>query len=394
MKHYGATVMVKRFFLYISCVLIFWASLPQVMGIPNSGQQRQKAANQPKKLHFKTIHGDLLIEDPLIIELIESPLMQRLKTINQYGADEYLRPKKKYAYNRFDHSLGVYQILKQHGASRQEQVAGLLHDASHTVFSHTTDFLFMGGMNKGAYQDTIHEVFLEKYGAKEILARHGLTVADIIPHLAHFRMLEQSSPALCADRIEYIIHAGDLENILSPEEIQEMHQSLHFKEGDWYFDDVNMAEKFANIALDQTLNTWGSPQSVLTPQFVGKAIAHLLNTGIISRDDIHFNLSDQQLWEMLDKSQDPIVQELVTHAKDIDARFRLLNDEDIKQDLPHEILHTKFRGVDPFVRINGKNHLLTTLSPRYRKAYADTKNLISKGWTIQRIEGTTAKKAA
>lgn len=386
--------MTKRFFYYLSCALIFLASSPQSMGLPNSSQQTQKSANKPKHLHFKTIHGDLLIDDPLIIELIESPLMQRLKRINQYGADEYLRPKKKYAYNRFDHSIGVYQILKQHGASRQEQVAGLLHDASHTVFSHTTDFLFMGGMNKGAYQDTIHHEFLEKYGAKEILERYGLTVSDIIPHLAHFRMLEQSSPALCADRIEYIIHAGDLENILSPEEIKEIHQSLHFKDGDWYFDDVNMAEKFANISLDQTVKTWGSPQAVLTPQLIGKAIAHLLETKIISRDDIHYNLNDQQLWDLLDKSKDPIVQELVTHAKEIDTRFRLLTDTDIKQNIPHEILHTKFRGVDPFVRINGQNHLLTTLSPSYNKAYNDTKKKLSDGWAIERIGRTTPKEAA
>lgn len=376
----------NRLFLHLIFIITVFSNTLQVLATQNPSLQTSPTIENKKQLHFKTIHGDLIIDDPLIIELIESPLMQRLKGINQYGADEFIRPKKKYTYTRFDHSLGVYQILKQHGASRQEQVAGLLHDASHTVFSHTTDMLFMGGMDKGAYQDKIHHEFLLKFGAQEILARYGFTIDNIMPDRPDFLMLEQHSPALCADRIEYIIHAGDLENILTPQEIQEIHKSLHFKNGNWYFDNAQVAEKFALISLDQSIKTWGSPQAVLIPQLIGKAIAHLLETNIISYEDVHFNLNDQQLWNILEQSKDPIIKELISKALTIDSLFRLISDEEIKQGIPHDVLRSKFRGVDPWVEIKGEIYLLKTISPTYWKKYSNAQKLITNGWRIQRTE--------
>ena len=43
---------------------------------------------------------------------------------------------------RFEHSLGVFALLRRLRAPRREQVAGLLHDISHTAFSHAVDFVF------------------------------------------------------------------------------------------------------------------------------------------------------------------------------------------------------------------------------------------------------------
>ena len=42
---------------------------------------------------------------------------------------------------RFEHSLGVHVLLGRLAADLKQQVAGLLHDISHTAFSHAVDFL-------------------------------------------------------------------------------------------------------------------------------------------------------------------------------------------------------------------------------------------------------------
>ena len=84
--------------------------------------------------------------DPSVVELLESKVMQRLKGVDQHGIPHYfcnLSP-----FSRFDHSVGVYLLVKNAGASDKEQIAALLHDASHTAFSHTADFLFK---NKGNF---------------------------------------------------------------------------------------------------------------------------------------------------------------------------------------------------------------------------------------------------
>lgn len=336
-------------------------------------------AGEIKSITLSTIHGSTIVGDPLLIELIESPLMQRLHHIHQYGVDEYLRPQRPYAYTRYDHSIGVYQLVHQHGGSRQEQVAALLHDASHTVFSHTLDMLFVGRMDGEAYQDLNHEKFLIEFGVGDILKKYGLTVQEILPDQAHFRRLEQSSPDLCADRIEYIIHHGDLEDTLTRQEISQIHQHLHFKEENWYFDDVELAEKYARISLSGTRTSWGAPHNFFNAKLISKAIKILWIEGKISSEDVHFSLTDRDMWELLSKSDHPEVQKLMEYAKNLEDYYTLTDDFPDK-DLAIKVLKTKFRGVDPLVLIEGKLRRLTSLSSSYQQDYRETKSFIEQGW--------------
>src|SRR5438067_11128286 len=99
-----------------------------------------------RALTLNTIYGTYSITEPVIIELLEHPMMQRLQKVHQYGLDYYLN--KPLEYNRYEHSLGVFVLLRRFGATKLEQVAGLLHDVSHTAFSHVADYLFKTGDEK------------------------------------------------------------------------------------------------------------------------------------------------------------------------------------------------------------------------------------------------------
>jgi hypothetical protein len=61
------------------------------------------------------------VEEPLIVELIDSPSFQRLKLLHQYGISYYISHSEEY--NRYDHSLGVFTILREKGASRNNFLA-------------------------------------------------------------------------------------------------------------------------------------------------------------------------------------------------------------------------------------------------------------------------------
>ena len=100
------------------------------------------------------IYGKIKIDEPVINDLIASEPLQRLKAVNQYGASFYRFPHL--TTNRFEHSVGVYYILKRLGASVEEQIAGLLHDVPHTAFSHVSDIVFEDPTQ------TFHEKFHEK----------------------------------------------------------------------------------------------------------------------------------------------------------------------------------------------------------------------------------------
>src|SRR5690348_2264795 len=71
---------------------------------------------------IQTFYGAIVVNEPILLELIHSPAMQRLKFIHQYGVAYYMGTHPE-EYTQFDHSLGVFAILKSKNASLEEQIA-------------------------------------------------------------------------------------------------------------------------------------------------------------------------------------------------------------------------------------------------------------------------------
>ncbi len=332
--------------------------------------------NAPE-IEIATIHGNLTVRNPLVIELINSPAMQRLKKISQYGPVDHVL-KHKISYNRFDHSVGVFYILWKHGASQIEQIAGLLHDISHTAFSHATDHLFMGALTRGAYQDTIHEQFLENHGIGDILAKYGLSVSDVSPKNAHFRALEQPAPSLCADRIEYNIYSAYMDNLLPENDIQKIHADLHFDGHNWFFETIDSAKKFALIPLHEMLYMWGSPCIILVEQWLTKILQRALHLKMIAKEDIFFNCTDGELWQHLTSSSDLEIQQLIYKIMHYRKFFSW------RQGHEHDAiaLKTKFSGVDPLVKTSNRLVQLTIVHAEFREEYERIKNLMHTGWIV------------
>src|SRR3989344_4394896 len=115
------------------------------------------------------LYGSFSITSPLILELIASRPLQRLKGITQFGIPNEFNSVE--SFSRFDHCVGVMLLLKKLGAIEAEQIAGLLHDVSHTAFSHTIDWVVGTGM-KEDYQDSQHETYILTTKIPEILQRH------------------------------------------------------------------------------------------------------------------------------------------------------------------------------------------------------------------------------
>ena len=92
------------------------------------------------KTTINTIYGKFVITEPILIDLLASKAMQRLKKVHQFGISHYVQ--KGSDYTRYDHSVGVFALLRRYNQSLPEQISGLLHDVSHTIFSHVADYLF------------------------------------------------------------------------------------------------------------------------------------------------------------------------------------------------------------------------------------------------------------
>jgi len=156
-----------------------------------------------------------LINDPffgttelpgLFEDLLNTKALKRLARVHQSGAIFLVNPE--ICHSRLEHSIGVMLLIGKLGGTELEQVAGLLHDISHTAFSHVGDYVFDN--HEEDYHEQIFEQVLLSSDIPEILSWHGYSLSQIIE--GDFKILEQPLPGLCADRLDYTLrdsyHAG------------------------------------------------------------------------------------------------------------------------------------------------------------------------------------------
>jgi HD superfamily phosphohydrolase len=299
-----------------------------------------------------TLYGSFTITEPVLCELLSAPSVQRLKSINQYGIDAYVNNFP--AYNRYQHSVGVMCILRRFGASLKEQIAALLHDVSHTVFSHVGDQIFEDQHKsfvedtQSSYQDTIHAWFIKQTELASILASYGYAVEDIIHKNGTFRMLEQDLPDLCGDRIEYNLYGGYIENVLTLDDIRKILDALRYDDGRWYFVDLEAARRLAESSLFLTDSHFGSGWNGVLNKWAADMLRHALSSGLVTREEIHFS-TDDRVWQQLEQSSDLCIQKSLHKLYHYNDHYHEVS--------PHEpydyALFQKFRGVNPWVVIDG-----------------------------------------
>lgn len=137
-------------------------------------------------IYQDVIYGKIKIKEPVILDLIKSPTLQRLKGISQGGhAPIFFKilslPYSKPKVYRFEHCLGVFSLLKIFNAPIEEQIAGLIHDVSHGVFSHSIDYTLKEGSEKNhSFQDEIFEKFVKNSEIPEILKKYEFNIEYIL----------------------------------------------------------------------------------------------------------------------------------------------------------------------------------------------------------------------
>lgn len=290
-------------------------------------------------IELETLYGTFDVTEPIINELLASDGMQRLKHISQHGITDIIMPE--YAFDRYDHSVGVFVLVRLYGGSLEEQVAAILHDASHTVFSHVGDLIF-NSTDGLAYQDYIHEWYLQQTDIFTILQRYNMWWAITDTAKDTFKLLEQPYPDICADRLEYQLRTGYLTKMLTLEDIAHILQHLHF-DTQWYFDDVVQARKLADVSMNLTQQIYNTPDNTCLYKYASDALKRGLEIGIISNDDIHFSY-DAIIWNKIQNSNDD---ELIHILHQIDTYKTSCLIGNRTHNNYHKI--SKFRVIDPLV---------------------------------------------
>lgn len=176
------------------------------------------------------LYGEFEV-DQVVEELISSKSMQRLKGIHQAGASYLMN--EKWNVTRFDHSVGVMLLVKKLGGSVEEQIASLLHDVSHTAFSHVIDYVFHN--EDESYHEEIFSSVVKNSEIPAILAKYGYNYEDILLDDSKWTLLERSAPELCADRVDYTLRDMYTYGYVSLEEVHSFLEDVIAVDGKWLF---------------------------------------------------------------------------------------------------------------------------------------------------------------
>lgn len=327
-------------------------------------------------LEVSTVWGKEIITDPCAIELMQSSLMKRIEEIDQSGPSVYVSTLPYFS--RFDHCVGVYLLLRKAGVAAQEQIAGLLHDASHTVFSHLGDYLFGAGDGTKSYQDGIHLEYLKTYkDVVEILDRYGYSMEDMDPDKEEYTALENQLPDICADRIQYIVHTGVMLNYITTFQAAAIINAIKFENGQWFFTDPYTAYTFSHISVVCTQTLWGHPHNAFYYTVFKYILIHALQQQLISYHDMHYK-TDQEIITVLQASSDQYIQRLLSYTHNPFMWYSIVGQKDSTYNW-----NVKCRAVNPLVKTFNGFRRLTAIDASYAKEYEEVQEWCKKGYGIK-----------
>lgn len=176
-----------------------------------------------EKVFRDPIHGQIIVDNQIIMDLINTPEFQRLRRVKQLGTSSFTFHGAEHS--RFGHCLGVYEITRQmcnnfqrnypskqpgdgFWDDRQRPVAlcaALLHDLGHGPYSHTFEHIF----HTNHEQITRQLITSPETNINKILQRVSPDfphqVASVIDHTyPNKQVVQMISSQVDADRMDYL----------------------------------------------------------------------------------------------------------------------------------------------------------------------------------------------
>jgi HD superfamily phosphohydrolase len=326
-----------------------------------------------KKIILKDkIYGEEEIKEPVLLELLETSAVLRLKNISQWNI-----PDKYHflnGFSRYEHSVGVMILLRRlGGANLEEQISGLVHDVSHPAFSHMIDWINSNEETKNIFddfQDSIHKEFVLKTKIPYILEKYNFKIDNILDE-KRFTLLEKEIPDLCADRVDYILREFKIyiPNIL----LNCLSSLMNFKQ-EIVFSDKNSAFDFAVGSLKLQSEHWASQEDALRHFLFSEALKIANKKKIVEKEEF-FDKDEKFILCELENTNDEDIKKILNTLK---------NKNKISESFPKmgKKVFRKFRHVDPKILINNNLKRLSEIDSEFKNKLESSREENKKGLFI------------
>jgi HD superfamily phosphohydrolase len=343
-----------------------------------TGVVLKHTSNSHDHPHTVVVFGDEYRFDDELKAIVDSEAMQRMKGVDQSGPPRYFGPNGSIVpkFSRYEHSIGVCALMKKFGASLKGQIVGLLHDASHTVFSHVGDYIFARNINENvqeAYQDKTHLDVMQKSKIEAILKKFGMSIEDL--DTKNNKLLDQPLPDMCIDRIQYNIHTGVILGLISEDDANKIINNIKFEDDKFFFTDRKLAKKLADISLYLTSAFWGAEWNTSMNIHLAHALRTALHVGAVMIEELYSR--DEVVMDKLLKSNNKTIQLYIQQCKNPHVKIE-------SQQYRTEHFTPKFRGIDPLVDDGtGKLKRLTELDIMFKNQFEVIKKRCKEGYDLE-----------
>ena len=311
------------------------------------------------------LYGDFEITESVLIDLLNSEALNRLDGISMASFYPAYPEMEKADLNRYHHSIGVFLLLRKYGATVEEQIAGLIHDVSHTAFSHTVDYIRENLEEQKTQdgQDSIHNKFVKNSDISDIFNKYGINI-DYILDDSHFTLKENNVPNICADRIDYSLRQGYIVyHTITEEQKNKVLESLTNNNGTFIFKDFKTAEFFADFFWKMDDNEWAGIKSAIMFALSGKLFQRAIEQKYVKFEDF-YNKKDKDIINILKTH--------ISEDKELKKYFDYLNlpIENFKSEKENCIrqVFCKVRKIDPqFISENGTLLRVSDISKTYKE---------------------------
>jgi HD superfamily phosphohydrolases len=323
------------------------------------------------------IYGEFII-DGVLEELIYSPPVQRLKGVYQGGASYWVN--EKWDVTRYEHSIGVMLLIRKLGGSLEEQIAGLLHDVSHTAFSHVIDYVL--DYKNEDYHEAIYHRIITESDIPRILSQYGLDYKSIVLDHSKWSLLERSAPELCADRIDYTLRDLYRYGSITRDEIDIFLNRLIINNGKIFVNDIQAAEWFVRTYYKEVIDFFMHPLNIYGYDALAKTLRVALDKQIITLNTLLG--TDEEVMEVLRTSSDAEVSDLLR---------RIRRDVIAKENKAEYHCHRKIktRLIDPSVLQGDRLIPASELSAEVQAMNENAKRKAEEGVYVQLISPQIVK---
>ncbi|MFR6689848.1 HD domain-containing protein, partial [Listeria innocua] len=266
----------------------------------------------------------------------------------------------------------VMLFIRKLGGSLEEQIAGLLHDVSHTAFSHVVDYAL--DFEEEDYHEQIFEDFVKTSTIPAILEKYGYSFEGIFDDISKWKILEQEAPELCADRIDYTLQDLYRHGKISLAEVEEFLQALVMIDGRLYLANIALAEWFVEQYYSEVIDYFYDPLNVYSYEIVAEAMRIAFQQETITTSALR--LTDAELLAKLNANSD---------ARE---KIQLLASPHLEENEADFTYHhkKKMRLINPSVLVDGRLIPADELSENVREMNQEAKMKSERGAYIKVIE--------